>query len=99
LVGVLGAFATGSNNNSNIMFAPLQRDVAVLLQVSPALLVAAQTAGGSLGSLLAPAKLVIGCATAGIAGEEGKVLRRTLPYGIIIALVLGALTLALVRIR
>ncbi len=93
LVGVLGAFATGSNNNSNIMFGPLQKNVALLLNISPALLVAAQTAGGSLGSLLAPAKLVVGCSTVGLIGQEGLVLRRTMPYGIVIGLGLGVLTL------
>jgi lactate permease len=92
-VGVLGAFATGSNNNSNIMFGPLQKNVAILLNLSPALLIAAQTAGGSLGSLLAPAKIVVGCSTVGLAGQEGLVLKRTIPYGIAIGLCLGVITL------
>jgi lactate permease len=93
LVGVLGSFATGSNNNSNIMFGPLQKNAALLLDIAPAILVAAQTAGGSIGSLLAPAKIVVGCSTVGMVGQEGVVLRRTIPYGILIGLGLGVLTL------
>ncbi len=91
LVGILGAFATGSNNNSNVLFASLQQNAAGLLGIDPRLLLAAQTAGGSLGSLLAPAKLIVGCSTVGANGKDGEALKLTLPYGIIIGLVVGVL--------
>jgi lactate permease len=93
LVGMLGAFATGSNNNSNVLFAPLQNSAAVLLSIDPRLLLAAQTAGGSLGSMLAPAKITVGCSTVGLKGREGEVLRLTLLPGLIIGLLLGAAAL------
>jgi lactate permease len=93
-IGVLGAFATGSNNNSNIMFAELQKNAAAMIHMSPAIILAAQTAGGSLGSMIAPAKLVIGCSTTGRPGQEGAVLRKTLLPMIVIVLVIGCLTLA-----
>ena len=95
LVGILGAFATGSNNNSNVLFAPLQKSVAELLGMNPRLLLGAQTAGGSLGSMLAPAKITVGCSTVGLKGREGEVLRRTLWVGIVIGLLVGGLALAL----
>ncbi len=95
LVGMLGAFATGSNNNSNVLFAGLQDHVAVLLGIAPSLLVGAQTTGGSLGSMIAPAKIIVGCSTVGLRGRDGEVLRVTLPYGLAIALAIGALTLLL----
>lgn len=95
LVGMLGAFATGSNNNSNVLFAGLQDHVAALLGIAPSLLVAAQTTGGSLGSMIAPAKIIVGCSTVGLRGRDGEVLRVTLPYGLAIALAIGALTLLL----
>ncbi len=93
LVGMLGAFATGSNNNSNVLFAPLQHSIAGLLAIDPRLLLAAQTAGGALGSMIAPAKIVVGCSTVGLKGREGDVLRRTLFYGLGIGLLLGGLAL------
>ncbi|MBE0695380.1 MAG: L-lactate permease [Anaerolineaceae bacterium] len=93
LVGMLGAFATGSNNNSNILFAPLQNNIAGLLAIDPRLLLATQTAGGALGSMIAPAKLTVGCSTVGMRGHEGDVLRHTLFYGLGIGLLLGALAL------
>jgi lactate permease len=93
LVGMLGAFATGSNNNSNVLFAPLQQNVAGLLNIDARLLLAAQTAGGALGSMIAPAKIILGCATTGLHGEQGQVLRKTLPSGLGIGLVLGMVAL------
>jgi lactate permease len=93
LVGMLGAFATGSNNNSNVLFAPMQKTVAVLLAMDPRLLLAAQTTGGALGCMIAPAMIAVGCSTVGLKGHEGDVLRRTLLYGIGIGLLMGALAL------
>ncbi|HEX9018518.1 MAG TPA: L-lactate permease [Anaerolineaceae bacterium] len=93
LVGILGAFCTGSNNNSNVLFGPLQKSIAALLAIDPRLLLAAQTTGGALGSMIAPAKITVGCSTVGLVGREGDVLRRTLFYGLGIGLLLGGLAL------
>ncbi|MBC8506285.1 MAG: L-lactate permease [Chloroflexi bacterium] len=93
LVGMLGAFATGSNNNSNVLLASLQENVAHILKLSPTILIAAQTAGGSLGSMIAPAKLFVGCSTVGLFNRDGDVLRITLSYGLVIGVGLGLVTL------
>jgi lactate permease len=88
-IGLLGAFMTGSNTNSNVVFAALQQQTATLLSLPVTIILAAQTTGGSLGSMLAPAKIIVGCSTAGLSGEEGQVLRRTILYGVIITAVIG----------
>ncbi len=75
-IGALGAFMTGSNTNSNVVFAALQMRTAQLLGYSVALILAAQTAGGALGSIIAPTKIIVGASTGGMAGREGEVLRR-----------------------
>lgn len=93
LIGVIGAFATGSNNNSNVLFGSLQENIALLLNLAPAVIVSAQTTGGALGSMIAPAKVIVGCSTVGLIGRDGEVLRKTLPYGIGIALLMGVITL------
>jgi lactate permease len=90
-VGALGAFMTGSNTNSNVVFASLQQQAAQLLGISVPIILAAQTTGGAMGSMLAPAKLIVGCSTAGLAGEEGKVLKKSLAPGLIICGVVGVL--------
>jgi lactate permease len=95
LIGMLGAFATGSNNNSNVLFAVLQQNTARLLDLDEHLLLAAQTCGGALGSMIAPAKIIVGCSTVGALDCQGNVLRRTLPYGIVIGLLIGTVVLGL----
>jgi len=89
LIGMLGAFMTGSNTNSNVIFAPLQLSTARMIGVSSLVVLGAQTTGGALGSMLAPAKIIVGCSTAGLAGREGEVLRKTLPYGVLVAVFIG----------
>lgn len=82
-IGALGAFITGSNTNANVLFGVLQQNSAELLNLSVPLVLAAQTAGASLGSVLAPAKVIVGSSTVGLAGEEGAVMRKLLGYGLI----------------
>jgi lactate permease len=93
LVGMVGTFATGSNTNSNVLFGLLQKEVAGLIGVSAIILLAAQTAGGALGSMIAPAKLAVGTSTNELKGHEGEVLRYTLPIGIAITLIVGVITI------
>jgi lactate permease len=94
-LGALGAFITGSNNNSNVLFAALQMRTAELLGLSTTLILAAQTAGGSLGSVLAPAKVIVGCSTVGLGDNEGVVMRPVLLYGIFPILLVAVLTVLL----
>lgn len=83
-IGALGAFMTGSNTNSNVVFAGLQDQAAVLLGMSPLIILAAQTTGGAIGSAFAPAKIIVGCSTVEGAGGEGQVLRSVMRYGLTI---------------
>ncbi|MFY9431444.1 MAG: L-lactate permease [Acetomicrobium sp.] len=89
LVGVLGAFMTGSNTNSNVMFGAFQVQVANILGISTLISAAAQTAGGSIGSMLAPSKVIVGTSTVGLTGREGEVIGKTLKYCVTLALILG----------
>ncbi|MCY4018623.1 MAG: L-lactate permease [Chloroflexi bacterium] len=82
-IGTLGAIMTGSNTNSNVVFGALQQETAALLALSVPIVLAGQTAGASLGSVLAPAKIIVGCSTVGLAGQEGPVIRRMLVLGLI----------------
>lgn len=91
-IGALGAFMTGSNTNSNVVFGALQLRTAQLLGYSAALILAAQTAGAALASVLAPTKVVVGASTAGMAGKEGDVMRRLLIYTGLLVLVISLLT-------
>jgi lactate permease len=79
-IGALGAFITGSNTNANVLFTALQQDTALLLGLPVAAILAAQTAGGAVASVLAPTKIVVGAATVGMEGKEGPVMRSMAPY-------------------
>ena len=93
-IGTLGAFMTGSNANSNVVFGALQQETATLLALSAPIILAGQTAGASLGSVLAPAKIIVGCSTVGLAGQEGPVIRRMLLLGLIPVLFVALFTFA-----
>src|SRR2546426_639625 len=92
-LGMLGTIITGNNTNSNVLFGVLQRDAARLLQFDPVPMAALQTAGGALGSMVAPAKVVLATATTGLAGQEGRVIRITLPYAIVLTALMGIIGL------
>ncbi|MCY4525401.1 MAG: L-lactate permease, partial [Anaerolineaceae bacterium] len=98
LIGALGSFMTGSNTNSNAVFAGLQLDSAQLLGLGVPLVLALQTSAGAIASMMAPAKILVGASTVGIGqGDEGRVLRSLLLYGSLILVLLAAVTWLLLR--
>ena len=88
-IGVLGTFMTGSNTNSNVMFGALQQETAGALGISAVTVASVQSIGGSLGSAIAPAKVLVGTAIVGLSGKENEVMRRTIPYCLLIVLLVG----------
>ncbi len=92
LIGALGAFITGSNNNSNILFAVMQMDAATLLKLPIPVILGAQTAGASIGSVMSPAKVIVGCSTVGLAGSEGQAIRKIMLLGLIPIAVIAILS-------
>jgi len=96
-IGALGAFMTGSNTNSNVVFADLQYRTAELLGYSVAWILAAQTAGGAIGSVIAPTKVIVGASTAGMEGREGEVIAKMAGY--VALLILFVMLVVLVAIR
>lgn len=95
-IGALGAFMTGSNTNSNVVFGPLQMQAATTLDLPVALILAAQTAGGAIGSIFAPAKVVVGVSTVAQA-DEGWVLRTVTLWGLGIIAVVGVVVMIATR--
>jgi lactate permease len=93
-IGALGAFMTGSNTNSNVVFGSFQRDAAELLGLNVFVILAAQTAGGAIGSIFAPAKVIVGASTVGLGGQEGPVLKKVIIYGLALVGVVSLATWA-----
>ncbi|MCB2180036.1 L-lactate permease [bacterium] len=91
-IGAIGAFMTGSNTNSNVVFSVLQMKTALLLQYPVIIILAGQTAGAAVASVAAPTKMVVGASTAGMSGREGEVLRALVGYTLILILSISIIT-------
>lgn len=97
-IGALGAFITGSNTNSNVVFAALQLRTAQLLGLQAAIVLAAQTTGGAIGSVVAPTKIIVGASTTGAAGEEGAIMQKLIVYVAVLIALTSLLTFAALTI-
>jgi lactate permease len=96
IIGALGAFMTSSSTASNVLFGAVQSSVAQLHSMPSETIIAAQAAGSAYGNAVAPANIVLGTSIAGIKGQEGAVLRTTMPWTVVVAVLTGAATIALV---
>ncbi len=95
IIGVLGAFISGSNTVAVTLFANLQEQAASNLALNTAIIVAANTIGGSIGNMICVNNVVAACATAGTAGREGKIIRiNAIPTAIYTAIVICVLFIA-----
>lgn len=92
-VGALGAFLTGSNMSSNILFGPLQAQTAEALEINPAFVLAAQTAGAAIGASIAISTVLLGLGAVGAGVQTGSAIRRLLPYMAVSLAAIGLLAL------
>lgn len=99
VIGGLGAFMTSSSTASNVLFGGVQSSVAQLHGLSRETIIGAQAAGSAYGNAVAPANIVLGTSIAGIKGQEGAVLRITMPWTVIVAVLTGLGAIALVLAR
>ena len=96
-IGLLGAFMSGSNTNSNVMFGLLQVETARALGIGAVTIAAVQSIGGSVGSSMSPAKVVVGATVAGIGGEFRAIFRVVIPYVLALTLLAGVEAFVIVR--
>lgn len=75
LIGVLGAFMSGSNTVSNTLFSGLQFETATMVGLPQVIIVALQNNGGAIGNMVCVNNVVSACATTGTMGNEGKIIR------------------------
>ncbi len=94
LIGSIGTFVTGSATNANILFGKLQaiaaHDLGLVNQgtffgVSGSetnWLAAANCAGSEGGKLLSPQSIAIATAACDMEGQDGDIMRKTMPFAI-----------------
>jgi lactate permease len=97
-IGLLGAFMTGSNTNSNVMFGVLQVETAETLGIGKVTIASIHSIGGSIGSSMAPAKVFLGAAIVGLANRENEVMRIIVPYVVGMVLLAGIEAMVLVKL-
>lgn len=79
-IGGLGAFITGSNTVSDMLFANFQWDAATALGYTANqhfVAVASQGVGGAMGNMICIHSIVSVCAVLGLVGREGQILRKS----------------------
>jgi lactate permease len=87
-VGALGSFMSGSNTVSNMLFALFQYSIADNLGISHIIILSLQNVGGALGNMICVHNVIAACATVGIVGVEGLLLKRNrIPLSIAAAFV------------
>ena len=94
LIGSIGTFVTGSATNANILFGKLQAtaasDLGLVNQGSffgvsgneTNWLAAANCAGSEGGKLLSPQSIAIATAACDMEGQDGDIMRKTMPFAI-----------------
>jgi L-lactate transport len=93
LLGWVGVFLTGSDTASNALFGNLQAITAVRLGLSPALMAAANSAGGVMGKMISLQSIAVACAAAGLGRkEEAGLFRFTLRHSLILTAAIGLIT-------
>lgn len=81
IIGALGAFISGSNTVSNMMFSLFQFGTAQnigLDAIGSGIVVALQAVGGAAGNMITVHNVVAASAVVGLIGKEGQIIRKTL---------------------
>jgi lactate permease len=93
LLGWLGVALTGSDTSSNALFGSLQRITAEQLALNPTLIVASNSTGGVMGKMIDAQSIVVAAVATGQSGGEGRILRFVFLHSIVLAALVGLLTL------
>jgi lactate permease len=93
MLGWLGVALTGSDTSSNALFGNLQRITAERLGLNPILICASNSTGGVMGKMIDAQSIVVASADTGQHGEEGRILRFVFWHSIVLASLVGLLTL------
>lgn len=97
-IGLLGSFMSGSNTNSNVMFGLLQLETARALDIGAVTISSVQSIGASVGSPMAPAKVLVGAAVVGLAGKERDIFRIVIPYILVLVVLVAVEALIVIRV-
>ena len=95
-IGALGSFMAGSNTVSNMLFSIFQYSIAEQLGISKIIVVALTNIGGAIGNMICVHNVIAACATVGLVGVEGILIKRNLIPMTIYGITVGIIGLILV---
>jgi lactate permease len=76
VLGALGAFFSGSATISNLTFAGIQDAIAHTLGFEKASILALQSVGAAMGTIVSISNIVAVCSILGLVNQEGFILKR-----------------------
>jgi len=97
-IGILASFLTGNNTNANVMFGGFQYTIAQELNVSGAVMSAAQSISGAVGVAIGPTLVLMGAIAAKLTGKESLILKKLIFIVLIIALIMGIMNYILLSV-
>ena len=89
LIGALGTFMSGSATVSNMLFSLFQFTVAEQTGTPALLVVSLQNVGAAMGNMIGVHNIIAACATVGLSGMEGELLKKNLLPAVVLCLVAG----------
>ena len=89
LIGALGTFMSGSATVSNMLFSLFQFTVAEQTGTAALLVVSLQNVGAAMGNMIGVHNIIAACATVGLSGMEGELLKKNLLPAVVLCLVAG----------
>ncbi len=91
VIGIFGAFLSGSATFSNMMFSNLQYTAADSLGLNTQLVLGLQMIGANAGNMMCVMNVVAAATVVGMAGRESEIIRKTMPIALGYALIAGTI--------
>ena len=104
MLGWLGVFLTGTDAGSNALFGSLQKITAITVEKTGVLALdsgqaqilfsTANSTGGVMGKMIDAQSIVVATSATGLAGKEAEIFKRVVWHSVVLAMVVGVLTMA-----
>jgi lactate permease len=93
MLGWLGVFLTGSDTSANALFGNLQVVTANSLGLDPVMMASSNSSGGVMGKMISLQSIAVAAAATGMkSSDEAKLFRFTMRHSVLLASVLGLIT-------
>lgn len=92
-LGCLGTFVTGSGTSSSVLFGQVQLNAANALNMDPYWIVALNSLGVGAGKMISPQSISIALSAVDKTGEDSKLLKMVLPYGMGFLLIMSVIAI------